>query len=66
MNPPNPFTRRKSNGYSNCFACRGWFQDCQIFFAEGIHWVLCRTDFVDYWENTDVLPVDYKWYNVGV
>lgn len=65
MEPPNPFTRRRSNGFSLCIACNGWHQDNQIFFADGTHFVLCKTDFVDYWENTDEIPADYKWYNVG-
>ncbi len=65
MEPPNPFTKRKSNGYSFCMGGH-WTQDNQIFFAGGTHWVLCKTDFYDYWDNTDELPEDYKWYNVGV
>ncbi len=66
MKPPNPFTKRKSNGYSQCCVCFKWRQDCQIFFSEGIHFVICELDFYDYWDNTDELPADYKWYNVGV
>ncbi len=65
MKPPNPFTRRKSNGWSQCFACDQWRQDVQIFFADGMQWNLCEGDFYDYWENTDEIPADYKWYNVG-
>ncbi len=65
MKPPNQFTRRKSNGYSRCFACDQWRQNVQIFFADGIQYNLCEVDFYDFWENTDELPADYKWYNVG-
>lgn len=66
MIPPNPFTRRKSNGYSLCMGGNHWTQDNQIFHADGMHWVLCETDFYDFWDNTEVVPEDYKWYNVGV
>lgn len=65
MEPPNPFVRRKSNGYSLCIAGDHWTQDNQIFFADGRHLVLCETDFADFWENTDEIPADYQWYNVG-
>jgi hypothetical protein len=62
VKPPNPYTKRKNPGSSLCIACDKWTEHNQIFQADSVLWVLCLTDFVDYWENTDEVPEDYKWY----
>lgn len=48
--------------YSLCIACRRWKHGNNIFYHEGIHWVLCKLCYFDYWENTDKLLPDYKGY----
>jgi hypothetical protein len=44
--------------------CEKWEKGNNIFHHEGRHWILCRFDYGDYWENTDELLPDYKGYNV--
>lgn len=64
MKPPRLFKYNRKRGHSLCIACDKWEFSNNIFFHEGRHWVLCRPDYVDYWENTDVLLPDYKGYDV--
>lgn len=64
MKPPKPFKFDSKRGYSECLACNKWTHSNAIFHHEGRHWILCKTDHADYWENTDVLLPDYKEYRV--
>ncbi len=62
MNPPKPYVYDLKRGWSKCFACENWTHSNSIFFHEGRSWVLCVSDYVDYWENTDELLPDYEGY----
>jgi hypothetical protein len=61
MKPPKLFKIEKNHGYSLCMACDRWKLNNR-FHHDGIYWILCRIDFVDYWENTDELLPDYKGF----
>lgn len=65
MKAPSPFkiNSKRQFTYSLCMACGKWKYN-NIFHHEGRHWILCRWDFADYWENTDELMPDYKEYKV--
>lgn len=64
MNPPRLYKPRpgKIVGYSRCTACDKFTPSNMLFHHEDRHWILCETDYVDYWENTDELATDYKEY----
>ncbi len=63
MKPPVIFKWNPKDGYSQCIACGKWRQSVHIFRHEGTDWILCQLDYADYWENTDKLEDDYKWYH---
>lgn len=62
MKPPRQFRVYKKRGYGLCAACGNW-KKTNMFYAEGMTWRLCLTDWVDYWENTSKLPEDFKDYD---
>lgn len=62
MDPPKKFVIKKGRGWSLCIACEEWHLSNAIFHHEGRHWILCKADYEDYWENTDELLADYKGY----
>jgi hypothetical protein len=64
VKPPERYRIRpgKLIGYSRCIACDQFKPSNMIFHHEGRHWILCRWDYADYWENTDELESDYKAY----
>jgi hypothetical protein len=64
MNPPKAYRVRpgKLESFSRCIACDRFTPSNMIFHHEGTHWILCRIDYADYWENTDELSSDYKEY----
>lgn len=62
MKPPKPFKiDPRKDGYSLCMGCDKWKMNNR-FRHEGIYWILCAWDYADYWENTDKLSSDYKWF----
>ena len=63
MKPPVEFKWSPKDGYSQCTACWKWRQSNHLFHHEGEDWILCRDDYADYWENTDKLLDDFKWYH---
>jgi hypothetical protein len=62
MKPPKPFKIDIKRGYSQCYGCEKWTFSNSIFHHDGMHLILCRTDYEDYWENMDTLLDDYKGY----
>jgi hypothetical protein len=62
LKPPTLFKFDKKRGYSRCIACDKFTHSNSIFHHEGTHWILCVTDYNDYWENVDALESDYKGY----
>lgn len=64
MKPPRPFKyySEKKRGYSRCMGCDKFKQGNNIFHHDGTHWILCLSDYFDYWENTDELSPDYVGY----
>lgn len=64
MHPPRKFKFDIKRGYSVCIACGRWTHSNAIFHHEGVHWILCVFDYVDYWENTEEIKEDYKEYKV--
>ena len=64
MIPPRLFKINSKRGFSICIACGQWRLSNNVFHHEGRHWILCRTDFEDYWFNTDELQDDYIGYDV--
>lgn len=62
MKPPKPFREDTRRGYSQCYACDRWTLSNAIFHHEGMHLILCKIDYEDYWENMDEISSDYKAY----
>lgn len=64
MKPPKiwKLPTGKILSYSRCMACNKFTLNNMRFIHEGMYLILCRTDYEDYWYNTDELSPDYKGY----
>jgi len=62
MKPPKEFKiNARVHGYSICDGCGKWRFNLH-FYHEGSYWILCDLEYADYWENTDELQSDFRWF----